>query len=211
MPAAGTTRGQLNEHHMPKKYFIFDHHIAAAVAGMSADARVLAQKAQVECQSYRLSFGEPCSVSYLARHVSKIQQKYTITGGRRPFGVTFAIGGYDANGEMLLYTTDPAGVVIPYNKIAIGKNDTVFNEALDKNKMKSENEKDVMDYISRVMLETVDPQFIRFFVMRRNEGFVEIGKEKKYRHRNGYAKTNRGRERGEGRWMITGWCVSLLF
>merc|ERR1719187_611333 len=33
MPAAGTTRGQLNEHHMPKKYFIFDDHIAAAVAG----------------------------------------------------------------------------------------------------------------------------------------------------------------------------------
>merc|ERR550534_3620616 len=32
MPAAGTTRGQLNEHHMPKKYFIFDDHIAAAVA-----------------------------------------------------------------------------------------------------------------------------------------------------------------------------------
>merc|ERR1719283_441597 len=28
MPAAGTTRGQLNEHHMPKKYFIFDDHIA---------------------------------------------------------------------------------------------------------------------------------------------------------------------------------------
>merc|ERR1719184_323123 len=97
MPAAGTTRGQLNEHHMPKKYFIFDHHIAAAVAGMSADARVLAAKAQVECQSYRLSFGEPCSVSYLARHVSKIQQKYTITEGRRPFGVTLAIGCHSAS------------------------------------------------------------------------------------------------------------------
>merc|ERR1719403_751848 len=153
MPASGTTRGQLNEAHMAKRTIRFDENIAAIAAGMAADARVLAQKAQVECQSYRLTMGEPCSVNYLARHVSKIQQKYTITGGRRPFGVTFAIGGYDANGEMLLYTTDPAGVVIPYNKIAIGKNDTVFNEALDKNKMTSESAKDVLDYISRVMLE----------------------------------------------------------
>merc|ERR1719204_587892 len=119
MPASGTTRGQLNEAHMAKRTIRFDENIAAIAAGMAADARVLAQKAQVECQSYRLTMGEPCSVNYLARHISKIQQKYTITGGRRPFGVTLAIGGYDKNkdGPMLLYTTDPAGTVIPYMKI----------------------------------------------------------------------------------------------
>merc|ERR1719445_1522924 len=145
MPASGTTRGQLNEAHMAKRTIRFDENIAAISAGMAADARVLAQKAQVECQSYRLTMGEPCSVNYLARHISKIQQKYTITGGRRPFGVTLAIGGCDQNGPMVLYTCDPAGTVIPYTKIAIGKDTVVMNEALNRMKPESEDEKGLME------------------------------------------------------------------
>merc|ERR1719192_813782 len=174
MPASGTTRGQLNEAHMAKRTIRFDENIAAIAAGMAADARVLAQKAQVECQSYRLTMGEPCSVNYLARHISKIQQKYTITGGRRPFGVTLAIGGYDPEGPMLLYTTDPAGTVIPYLKIAIGKNSNTLNEALGNTEAKSDSEEDLMKYIAKVMLEAVEPSAVRFCVMRRGKGFEEI-------------------------------------
>merc|ERR550525_2113512 len=160
MPASGTTRGQLNEAHMAKRTIRFDERIVAVMAGMGADARVLAQKAQVECQSYRLTMGEPCSVNYLARHISKIQQKYTITGGRRPFGVTLAIGGFEQNASVL-YTCDPAGTVIPYTKIAIGGNSN-NNGGMKEYLANNENPKEptteaLMRYVAKAMLDSVDP------------------------------------------------------
>lgn len=42
--------------------------------GLTADARVLIDKARIECQSHRLTVEDPVTIDYITRHVAGIQQ-----------------------------------------------------------------------------------------------------------------------------------------
>lgn len=42
--------------------------------GLNADARILAEKAQTECQSYLLQYDVPPTVEYISKHIANIQQ-----------------------------------------------------------------------------------------------------------------------------------------
>lgn len=44
-----------------------DEHIAMTFAGLTADARILASRAQMEAQSHRLNFNSPANVEHIAR------------------------------------------------------------------------------------------------------------------------------------------------
>jgi len=124
------TTSNLQDPRTIKKIFTIDDHICLAFAGLVADARILVNSARVECQSYRLSFEDPPSVEYLARWVANKQQKYTQSGGVRPFGLCTIIVGYDPDGTPRLFQTEPSGIYSEWFAAVAGRNSKTVKDFL---------------------------------------------------------------------------------
>ncbi|CAG0921986.1 unnamed protein product [Notodromas monacha] len=102
-------------------------------AGLTADARILINRARTECQSHRLTVEDPCSLEYITRYIAGLKQKYTQSNGKRPFGITCLIAGFDNDGTPRLYETDPSGTYHEWKADATGRSAKTVREFLEKN------------------------------------------------------------------------------
>ncbi|VDP14253.1 unnamed protein product [Soboliphyme baturini] len=123
---------KLQEDRTLRKINLIDDHIVMAFAGLNADARVLINMARVECQSWRLTMEDPITVEYLTRFVANTKQRYTQSNGRRPFGISTLIGGFDSNGQPRLFQTEPSGTFYEWKANATGKSAKTVKEYLEK-------------------------------------------------------------------------------
>jgi proteasome alpha subunit len=103
-----------------EKIFKIDDHIGVAIAGLTADARVLVDRARVQAQVNLLNYDEKISVKDSTLNICEYLQLFTQNAGVRPFGVSLLIAGVDSDGKASLYLTDPSGAMWGYKAFAIG-------------------------------------------------------------------------------------------
>eukprot|EP01128_Nolandella_sp_AFSM9_P006840 TRINITY_DN35_c0_g1_i1.p1 TRINITY_DN35_c0_g1~~TRINITY_DN35_c0_g1_i1.p1 ORF type:complete len:268 (+),score=98.97 TRINITY_DN35_c0_g1_i1:52-855(+) len=130
-----------------KKIALIDDHIAVAFAGLTADARVLINRARLQAQSHRLTVEDKYSVEGLVRWVAEKQQKMTQSGGVRPYGLSTLIVGFDIDGTGRLFQTDPSGIYSEWHANAVGRNSKTVKEYFEKHypgirRTKKEGEED---------------------------------------------------------------------
>merc|ERR1719189_3360709 len=129
-----------------------------AFAGLTADARIIIKKARQECQSYRLTVEDPVSLEYITRNVAGMKQRCTQYAGRRPYGISCLLTGFDDDGTPHLYQTDPAGVYTEWKANAIGRNAKTVREFLEKNFPQEggvDTEHDTIKLAVKALLEVV--------------------------------------------------------
>ena len=124
-------------------------------AGLQADARVLVDKARLECQSFRFNFEDTPTLEYIARFVAETQQSYTQKGGVRPFGISTFMVGFEGK-EAKLYQTEPSGAYSLWKANAMGRNSKTLREYLEKNHKDGLSNNETIKMAVETLMEVVE-------------------------------------------------------
>lgn len=159
---------ELQEERTVRKICLLDDHVVMAFAGLTADARILIDRARVECQSHKLTVEDPVTVEYITRFIAEMKQKYTQSNGRRPFGISCLIAGFDDDGTAHLFQSDPSGVYYEWKANAIGRSGQVVREFLEKAypDLDAANDEAVIKLALRALLEVVQGKNLEVAVMK---------------------------------------------
>jgi len=169
---------KLQEERTVRKICLLDDHVVMAFAGLTADARILITRAQIECQSHKLTVEDPVTLEYITRYIAGLKQKYTQSNGKRPFGMSCLIGGFDYDGIPHLYQTEPSGIYYEWKANATGRSAKTVKEFLEKYYTPEEvtNENGTVKLAIRALLEVVQSgqKNLEIAVMRRGEKMVML-------------------------------------
>ena len=100
---------------------------------------------------------DPISVERITREIAAVKQRFTQSGGRRPFGISCLIAGVDPDGTPKLYQTDPSGTYLAWKANAIGRSSKIIREYLEQNYKEEDvqTEDQCMKMAIRALLEVV--------------------------------------------------------
>ena len=168
----------LVEKDLVKKIFAIDDHIAAAIAGLTADAHVLVNQARIQAQIHGITYGEAITVEALTRRLANLKQMYTQHAGVRPFGVSLLIAGCDEVLGPQLYMTEPSGSYWGYRATAIGSSAPTIIEFLESEyqeiaKTMEEGNVLALKALSQASEVPLDPEMIEIAVISESTRTIE--------------------------------------
>jgi proteasome alpha subunit len=106
-----------------------DSHVIASAAGITSDARVLIEKAQVLAQQHSVTYDSPIEPESVIKELSNMKQQFTQYGGARPFGVSMMLAGINGK-KPELFTSDVTGNYFEFHTNAIGEGDERIRDLL---------------------------------------------------------------------------------
>jgi len=117
-----TINSLLDDSFGSEKIYRLGSDAACSVAGITSDANVLTSRLRLIAQRYEFTYQESIPVEQLVRNICDIKQRYTQTGGLRPFGVSLLFMGWDSRYGFQLYQSDPSGNYGGWKAACIGHN-----------------------------------------------------------------------------------------
>lgn len=102
------------------KHFMIDDHCGMAFAGLTADARVMADYMRMECLNHKYTYDSPMKIGRLVAGVGEKTQEATMGYKLRPFGVGLLTSCYDEESGAHIYENEPTGNYYEYVAMAIG-------------------------------------------------------------------------------------------
>lgn len=155
-----------------EKTYTLDNHAVCLVAGLTADANILIQRARLSSQRYLYQYQEPMPVEQIVRDVCDHKQAYTQYGGLRPFGVAFLFAGWDRIHGFQLYQSDPSGNFSGWKATVIGQNNQAGKSILKTDYAESNTLSANIKLAAKILSKTMDsttpsPDRIELSVMRR--------------------------------------------
>lgn len=127
-----------------------------AYSGLTADGRILANKARIQCQSYRLNYDDRPPVQYISKFIAETKQKYTQKGGVRPFGISCLLAGFDSVSKPHLYYTDPSGSFSEWKAQSCGRNSKQVCEFLEKHYKEGLTNEEGLRLVVKALLDVVE-------------------------------------------------------
>jgi len=157
-----------------EKTYTLDKHVACLVAGLTADANILIQRARVASQRYLFTYQEPMPIEQVVRDVCDYKQAYTQYGGLRPFGVAFLFAGWDSNYGFQLYQSDPSGNYSGWKATVIGQNNQAGKSLLKTDYAETNTVAENLKLAVKILIKTMDsttpsPERIEISVMKHSE------------------------------------------
>jgi len=167
-----------------EKIFKIDDHIGVAIAGLTADARVLVERARIQAQVNLLNYDEKISVKDSTLNICEYLQLFTQNAGVRPFGVSLLIAGIDSNGKASLFLTDPSGALWGYKAFAIGSGATEARAFLEENYKEDISDEDLKLLPLRTLKELMGDNLSKnscdvAFILKEDAKFKLLGLEEK--------------------------------
>jgi proteasome alpha subunit len=169
-----------------EKIFKIDEHIGCATSGLVADARALVDRARVEAQINRITYGEKIQVKTLTRKICDFKQTYTQYGGVRPFGTSLLIAGVDDTGARL-FATDPSGAMMEYKATAEGEGRDAAISYFEENYRENMSMKEAIEMGIKALIagkedKILDPDIIEIGIIVEGEEFKILSKKEKEKY-----------------------------
>lgn len=113
------------------KVFKVDSHLGIAMAGLTADGRVLCRYMRSECVNHRFVYESPLATTRLVTQIADKSQANTQRSWKRPYGVGLLVAGHDSTGPHL-FQTCPSGNFYEFKAMAIGARSQASKTYLEK-------------------------------------------------------------------------------